>query len=66
MNPGNFHWPTAPIRIITVIMMPATIRPSDMGAAIIFQHEKPLIGIKSISAPIPFNVHTFFGKYILK
>jgi hypothetical protein len=33
---------------------------------IIFQHEKPLIGIKSISAPIPFNVHTFCGKYILK
>ena len=32
---------------------------------IIFQHEKPLVDIKPIEAPIPSNVHTFFGKYIL-
>jgi hypothetical protein len=33
---------------------------------IIFQHEKPLVAITTIAARMPFNVHTFFGKYILK
>jgi hypothetical protein len=29
----------------------------QQSSKIIFQHKKPLIGIKPISAPIPFNVH---------
>jgi hypothetical protein len=30
------------------------------------QHEKPLVDISPIKAPILFNVHTFFRKYNLK
>jgi hypothetical protein len=33
----------------------------QQSSKIIFQHEKPLVDIKLISAPVPFKVHTFFG-----